>query len=168
MILANDVYYLENNRAKSVNIIFDDWQAEAPTFIEEVLVDNIAPYEPGSFYKRELPCILKVLEKTDLKTLSVIIVDGYVVLDDNGKKGLGAYLYEALDGKIPVIGVAKRSFHQNQKNVIEVIRGESQNPLYITSIGTDLNEAALNIKKMKGNYRIPTLLKLLDTKTRQP
>jgi len=168
MILANDVYYLENNRAKSVSIVFDDWEAETPTFIEEVWLDNIEPYEPGSFYKRELPCILKVLEKTDLSSLSAIIVDGYVVLDDNGKKGLGAYLYEALGGKIPVIGVAKRSFHQNQKNVIEVKRGQSQNPLYVTSMGTDLQKAAENIKRMKGDYRMPTLLKLLDAKTRKP
>jgi len=167
MYLANDVYYLANNTAKSVSLIFDDWEAEAPVAVEEVWVNDIAPYEPGSFYKRELPCILKVLEKTDLNSLSAIIVDGYVVLDDEGKKGLGAYLYEALDGKIPVIGVAKRSFHQNQKNVIEVTRGESLNPLYVTSMGTNLQEAANNIKRMKGDFRMPTLLKLLDAKTRE-
>jgi endonuclease V-like protein UPF0215 family len=40
-------------------------------------------------------------------------------------------------------------------------------PLYITSIGIDLDYATELIKNMKGNNRIPTLLKTLDTLTKE-
>lgn len=36
----------------------------------------ILPYEPGSFYKRELPCILSLL-KDIYKQLDAIVIDGY-------------------------------------------------------------------------------------------
>lgn len=60
----------------------------------------------GEFYKRELSCILAILEDIDLATISCIIIDGFVVLDDAGKHGLGGHLYEQLDPKVPVIGFA--------------------------------------------------------------
>jgi endonuclease V-like protein UPF0215 family len=40
-------------------------------------------------------------------------------------------------------------------------------PLYITSIGIRLDYATELIKNMKGNNRIPTLLKTLDTLTKR-
>ena len=84
-----------------------------------------------------------------------------------GKLGLGGYLYDALDQQVPVIGVAKSSFHQNFKNVIEVIRGESKKPLFITSIGIDIQKAASLIEQMNGKYRIPALLSRLDQMTKE-
>ena len=138
-----------------------------PLMTHIVAIKDIAPYIPGQFYKRELPCILKVLEKSDLSKASLIIVDGYVILNDEGKAGLGHYVYEALDRKIPVVGVAKKSFHDNQKNVIKVFRGVSKNPLYITSIGINLAEAAEQVKNMAGDYRFPELLKILDQETKR-
>jgi deoxyribonuclease V len=77
-------------------------------------------------------------------------------------------LYETLQQQIPVIGVAKTKFLQNTQHVREVFRGQSINPLYISSIGIDIDQAAQNIQNMFGNYRIPTLLKHLDTLTKQP
>jgi deoxyribonuclease V len=50
----------------------------------------------------------------------------------------------------------------------EVFRGQSINPLYVSSIGIDIDQAAQNIQNMFGNYRIPTLLKHLDTLTKKP
>jgi len=67
-----------------------------------------------------------------------------------------------------VIGVAKTSFHNNNENVMELRRGESSNPLYISAIGIDLNEATERIRNMKGEFRIPTILKNLDQITKQP
>ena len=166
MIIAIDVHYRENI-AKSVSIEFDNWTDEVPLMTHIVEVNDIAPYIPGQFYKRELPCILKVLEKSDLLKVNLIIVDGYVILNDEGKAGLGHYLYEALDQKIPIVGVAKKSFHDNQKNVIKVFRGVSKNPLYVTSIGIDVAEAAKQVKNMAGDYRFPELLKILDQETKR-
>lgn len=47
----------------------------------------------------------KLLSKHNLKP-DCIIVDGFVHLEDD-KPGLGKHLYDALNGKVRVIGVAK-------------------------------------------------------------
>lgn len=165
-ILAFDVHYRENT-AKIVCAVFQDWNAsKADEYILKYLSD-IAPYESGNFYKRELPCLLEVLNDMDLSEVSHIIIDGFVYLDDDGKKGLGAHLYESLNSKTPIIGVAKTSFHNNTVHVLPIKRGESNNPLYITAIGMELNEAANKIKYMAGRYRMPELLKEVDTKTKE-
>lgn len=167
MILAFDTYYFDN-KAKTVCIGFEDWQIEENYFIYTETLENINEYISGEFYKRELPCIESLIKKNDLSNnAELIIVDGFVFLNDLNKYGLGAYLYEKLNRKIPIIGVAKRDFATIKKNRNEVFRGESQNPLYITSIGIDLNIASEYIKEMKGKYRIPTLLKKVDRLTRE-
>ena len=166
MILAIDVHY-RDDVAKSVSVSFNHWDDAEPSHINEVYIDEVEDYIPGSFYKRELPCILKVLELSDLSKVEVIVVDGYVFLDNDQKAGLGKYLYDALDSKIPIIGVAKKKFVQNTANVIEIMRGESQNTLYITSVGIDLSQAANLIENMHGEYRIPSILKILDQKTKE-
>jgi deoxyinosine 3'endonuclease (endonuclease V) len=107
------------------------------------------------------------LDKLDLTKIELIIIDGYVYLDDLGKPGLGARLYEKLGNRIPVVGVAKTSFADNLKNVREVLRGESAKPLFVSAIGIDLDEAAQHIKHMHGSYRIPALLKRLDLITKK-
>jgi deoxyribonuclease V len=166
MILALDVHY-RTDTTKSVCIAFHDWADEMPLRVHAIFIGDVAQYEPGAFYKRELPCLLAVLRDFDLGEVSAIVIDGYVVLDDNGKPGLGTYLYDALDRKIPVIGVAKTRFFSNTQLVAEIKRGESNNPLFVTSTGMPLTEAADHITAMAGPYRIPTLLKLLDTETKQ-
>ena len=166
MFLATDTYYNPDNTAKAVGILFQNWDDQVPMNTIEVHIPQVAEYEPGAFYKRELPCIMAMLEHCDLAQLDAIIVDGYVFLDDHGKMGLGAHLYDALGGRIPVIGVAKTSFHDNHLNVIEVKRGESTHPLYISSIGIQLATAAAWIESMYGPYRMPHLLKVLDGLTR--
>ncbi len=166
MILAIDVFY-EQNKAKIIGIFFNEWADEKFAQKIELFRHDIAEYEPGAFYKRELPCILDVLEQTNVANIQCIIVDGYVYLDDDKKLGLGGYLYDAINQKVPVIGVAKNHFANNTKYVIEVLRGESQKPLYVTAVGTDLEEAANNVRNMHGAFRFPTLLKELDNLTKQ-
>lgn len=166
MILAFDTYYFKN-KAKTVCISFNCWTDNEPINIYDEITENIAHYEPGAFFKRELPCILSLLEKIDIRKIELIIVDSFVLLDDNGKLGLGGHLYQKLNREIPVIGVAKSGFHSNKLNTKELLRGNSKKPLFISSIGIDLNLAYENIKSMNGNYRMPTLLKILDTKTRE-
>ena len=166
MILALDTYY-QNHKAKTVCIHFPHWTDEQPTDVLTEELDSMEEYQPGAFYKRELPCILSILQKTSLQTIEAIIIDGYVILDDAGKHGLGGYLYEALDRKIPVIGVAKTNFANNMLHKGEVYRGDSQRPLYITTLGIPLDAACNYIRSMHGTYRMPTLLKTLDMLTRQ-
>jgi len=167
MKLAIDVYYYEN-QAKTVGILFKDWRSEKE---EQILVSyshEILPYEPGNFYKRELPCIIDLLNNIDLNLIEEIIIDGYVYLDDKGKPGLGYYLYEYLLQEKPVIGVAKNAFHKNSNNYVkEIYRGESIKPLYVTSAGLDLEISAENIRNMFGKYRIPYLFSLLDQETKK-
>ena len=165
MILAFDVYYRDDG-AKAVAIAFENWTDNNPRDVHTAYINQVAAYEPGGFYKRELPCLLQILHQRDLATVDLIVVDGYVILDNEGSYGLGGHLYEALAQKIPVIGVAKTNFARNTMNVRKVFRGLSKNPLNVTAIGIDIDIAAENISAMHGDHRMPTLLKLLDTYTR--
>ena len=120
-------------------------------------------YVPGEFFRRELPCLLALISKIK-DPLDAIIIDGYVRLSD--RPGLGQHLFEHLLEKVPVIGVAKTRFHDAE--AVEVIRGISKSPLYVSTIGTDADQAAEQIKKMHGPHRIPTLLKRVDQLGRRP
>jgi hypothetical protein len=61
-------------------------------------IDATAPYRPGLFYLRELPCILAVLRKARLEP-STLVIDGYVWLGD-GMPGLGAHRSKrCIDGR---------------------------------------------------------------------
>ena len=167
MILALDVAYTGDTQGYAVAIAFADWAAAAPVATYAATVSPIVAYEPGAFYKRELPCLLAVLAQVDLGEVSCVVVDGYVTLGAEGRPGLGQHLYEALGYAIPVVGVAKTRFAGVAPQVAPVLRGSSQNPLYVTSAGLPLVEAAQLVASMHGEYRFPTLLKLLDDLTKR-
>ncbi|PZR24276.1 MAG: endonuclease V [Flavobacterium psychrophilum] len=164
MILAIDVHYRETY-AKAVGVLFE-WNDSKPrqTIIEYIY--DIEEYIPGEFYKRELPCLLKIIEQVDLDSLEAIIVDGYIYVDNDFSLGLGGYLYQKLNEKVPVIGVAKTSFFTNRQTVIELLRGNSKNPLHISSVGYPLEDAVQKILEMDGEHRNPTILKELDKVTK--
>ncbi len=166
MILAFDTYYYDN-KAKTVCIEFTEWNQEKDFKIHTEIIDNVSEYIPGEFYKRELPCILSLLNKIDLKEDTIIIVDGFVYLDDDKKYGLGGHLYEKLNKKIPIIGVAKTNFASIEKDKKALLRGDSKKPLFVTSIGIDLDEAFKKVESMAGEFRMPTLLKEMDRLTKE-
>ena len=159
MILALDVHYRETE-AKAVGVLFH-WEDTEPrkVFVEDI--QEVEDYIPGEFYKRELPCLLKVIGKIDLETIEAIIIDGHIYINNNWEYGLGGKLYEKLNKQIPIIGVAKTPFFKNKETIKELYRGKSKNPLYISSIGLDFT--INKIKNMYGEFRIPTILKQLDT-----
>lgn len=159
MILAVDVYY-EENHAITAGVLFEDWQASTP--VKEVVsyIEGVAPYEPGRFYKRELPCILKLIDENDLD-IDSIIIDGFVFLGGYGRPGLGKHLYDALNGRVPVVGVAKKRF-KGIAAECELTRGTSHKPLYVTAVGIETDVAIENVRNMHGKYRVPTLLKRVD------
>ena len=160
MILAVDVHY-ERNHAVTGGALFRRWDDAFPDIEIVSELDEINQYEPGEFYKRELPCILKLLKDHSLNP-EYIIIDGYVYLDGHSSPGLGKYLFDALEGNIPVIGVAK-SHYKNIPQDYGLLRGKSKKPLFITAVGTSLSQAKRFLLKMHGENRIPTLLKHVDT-----
>jgi len=166
VLLAFDTYYYDN-KAKTVCLEFAEWNERKIFKIYTEIIDHIEEYIPGEFYKRELPCIISLLNQINLKTIDAIIVDGFVYLDDNKKLGLGGYLYEKLNKEIPIIGVAKNNFATIEKHKKPLFRGKSKKPLFITAIGIELQDALQKIESMDGEYRIPTLLKELDRLTKE-
>ncbi|WP_299883592.1 endonuclease V [uncultured Lacinutrix sp.] len=165
MLLAIDVYYNKQS-AKVVGALFN-WDDKEPRQIITCLYNNVLPYESGHFYKRELPCILELLKQIDLSKIKVIIIDGHCYINNNNDFGLGAYLYESLNNKIPIIGVAKNKFKDTDTVTTEIFRGKSKKPLYVSTKGYCLKTAAINIKNMHGLYRIPSILKAVDTETKK-
>jgi deoxyribonuclease V len=167
MIACVDVDYRDKpdqtGGAVAACILFKDWLNGSP---DGSLVSKIAavePYVPGEFYKRELPCILQVLDKAAKMIhpteLDVVIVDSYVTLG-KGHPGLGHHLWEALGRKVAVVGVAKTAF--DGADAITVLRGDSKSPLYVTAAGIGVVKAADLVRKMHGEFRLPTLLKMVD------
>ena len=165
MKLAIDVYYYGTGKAKTVGIIFDKWESVEPVQIITKFTDGVNEYESGKFYKRELPCIIELLELINMKNIDAIIVDGYVYLENMSTPGLGLHLYNTIERKIPIIGVAKTYYHTNIAE--KIFRGKSKTPLYINSVGIETGEAVKYIKNMYGDYRIPKLLQLLDSETKK-
>ena len=165
MHLAVDVYY-ETASARGACIGFTRAEDEGPAFtIIEQFAGAAEGYEPGDFKKRELPYLVKLVEAARERAgeIETILVDGYVWLD-GGRPGLGGHLYEALGRAIPIIGVAKTRFHSATS--IEILRGQSQSPLFITTAGLDAPAAADFVRGMHGEHRIPTLLRIVDHASR--
>ena len=133
-----------------------------PTMPRSLPRSTFAEYAPGQFYLRELPCLLAVIDRLDALPRT-IVVDGYVFLGPE-RPGLGAHLYDALAGNVPVVGVAKRPFRD--AFAVPVRRGESARPLYVTAIGLAVGEAAAHVRAMHGEHRIPTLLRRVDALSR--
>ena len=153
-----DVFYRDSD-AWAACVVFDGWRATAAARELVREFHDVAEYEPGNFFRRELPCLVGVLRELP-NTPEVVVVDGYVWLDGAGRPGLGAHLYDALGRATPVVGVAKSAFPGAP--AVEVLRGRSKTPLYVTSAGVDAGLAAENIGKMSGDHRIPSLLKRAD------
>lgn len=159
MILAVDVNYMDFV-AVVAGVIFSGWEDEGPEQEIVTFADVSAAYQPGQFYKRELPCILELVRENDLHP-DCIIVDGLVYLDGYREPGLGRHLFDALGGRVPVIGVAKSHFRGIPEECA-IHRGNSSRPLYVTAAGIDLKRAKECILGMHGDHRIPSLLKRVD------
>jgi deoxyribonuclease V len=159
MILAIDVQYYDDY-ARAAGVLFEHWDDAKP--VKEIIrllhPSQYGEYVPGHFYKRELPCIMAIVEALDEK-VTAIIVDGYVDLDE--KPGLGRHLYHKVGVEIPIIiGVAKSRF---KKAVCLEVQRESGKPLYVTSTNDYITSILDDrIKSMHGKFRNPTLLKRVD------
>lgn len=164
MILAVDVHY-QSYFAWTSGVAFSSWTDASETQIYRSKLCEIEEYVPGQFFRRELPCILRLLEEHNLQP-GTIVVDGFVYLDGSSTPGLGKHLYDALGGVTSVIGVAKNRF-AGAPNDVMVYRRVSKTPLYVTSVGIPLDEAKEHIRSMHGAFRIPSLLKRADQASRK-
>src|SRR3954462_13309614 len=108
MIACLDVHYW-NTHARAACVLLADWSDRLPAGSHLAEVNDVEPYQTGSFYLRELPCLLAVLRLLTTPP-AALIVDGYVWISPDGKPGLGAHLHEAINGAVPVVGVAKTQF----------------------------------------------------------
>ena len=159
MILIVDVYY-KKDKACVCAIEIESFENERIKNRYISSCKDFNKYEPGKFYKRELPCILQILNRYKLNP-KIVIIDGYVYLDGYRKKGLGGYLYDELNKDVKIIGVAKSRYYLISDE-FAIYRRNSKKPLYITSAGIEIEKAKNLIKNMRGDYRIPDLLKIAD------
>lgn len=160
LVGAVDVHYPATGGARAAMVV-----ASGPTLatIEAERVhwlDVAQPYQPGSFYRRELPAILALLG--DAPPLSLLLVDGYCDLDPYGRPGLGAHVHR--EAGIPVVGVAKTAFH-TATHAVPVVRNGAR-PLYVTAAGLPVPDAAWLVATMAGRYRLPDALRRVDALAR--
>jgi deoxyribonuclease V len=159
LITCADVDYRQDG-AVAAGLWFRGWLADSAVCQAVASFPEVAKYEPGEFYRRELPCLLGVLDRGPRP--DIVVVDGYVWLG-GGRPGLGAHLHAAIGGV--VVGVAKTRYAP-ATDAIEVCRGKSRSPLFVSAIGISAEEAATRVAAMNGPYRVPTLLKQVDALAR--
>jgi deoxyribonuclease V len=164
MILAIDVQYKANN-GFVCGITFNSWKSQSIQQVYYVIVKNVKEYIPGKFYKRELPCILHLLDSIS-EPIKTIVIDGYVYLDGKTKMGLGAHLSRCISDDINIVGVAKKPFITLNEGA-QIYRGKSKKPLYISCLKDELTLQKTNILSMYGEHRIPILLKKVDSLCRE-
>jgi deoxyribonuclease V len=158
---AVDVYYPPDGGARAALLVAAD-SAFARVVDERVAwLARVAPYEPGSFFRRELPATRMVLD--GVEDLDLLIVDGYVDLDPAGRPGLGARLHDEIG--VPVIGVAKTAF-RSATHACAVYRGVATRPLYVTAAGLTREQAAELVAAMAGPHRLPDALRRVDRLSR--
>ena len=138
-------------------LAFAAWDAATAHTRLRVAMEDVAPYEPGSFYRRELPCIRAALSELAFVP-DIVVVDGHVWLGP-GVPGLGARLRDADPRIKTVVGVAKTLFRDAPAR--PVLRGSSKAPLYVDECGEPV-DAAARVAAMHGAHRIPTLLAACD------
>ena len=98
-----------------------------------------------------------------------MIVDGLYKLGEN-HPGLGEHLKNYLQNTygldIEVIGIAKTHFEGCENVADEVFRGETATrPLWVN--GSSNKNYKLLVENMNGKYRVPTLVKLVDSLCRE-
>ncbi|WP_456383602.1 endonuclease V [Hydrogenimonas sp.] len=164
MIAAFDVFY-RDGMAWVAAVAFERFDSSVPTAEYRDVVPIDSAYVAGEFYRRELPPIVHLIERYRIEP-EIAVIDGYALLDGIERPGLGAHLYDYFEGKVPVVGVAKRRFAGLPEGY-EVRRGGSGRPLYVTAIGMDTEWAKEAVRLMAGNHRIPTMLKRVDGLSRR-
>jgi deoxyribonuclease V len=158
---ATDVHYPSTGGARAALVVAEDRRFEYIVAEYVRWSNDAAAYQSGSFATRELPAITTLLQQAE--ALDLIVIDGYVDLDPDGRPGLGARLHERIG--IPVVGVAKSRF-RTATHAVAVQRGGTKRPLYVTTVAMAIDEAAQLVAGMSGPHRIPDALRRVDALAR--
>ena len=161
VFVATDVHYLPSGGARAAAVMATDPAFSRLAGDRTAVVADVAPYQPGQFYLRELPPLRAVLD--GVIGLSLLVIDGYADLDPDGRPGLGARARDEFG--VPVIGVAKTPF-RTATHAIAVLRGTSARPLYVTAAGMPRADAASLVRQMAGRHRLPDALRRADNLAR--
>jgi deoxyribonuclease V len=154
---AVDVHYFAAGGARAAVVTARDASFAELASTATVLVAEAEQYTPGQFYLRELPPIRAVCRHAG--PFALIVVDGYVDLDPEGRPGLGAHVHAELG--VPVIGVAKTAY-RTATHAARIRRGRSARPLFITAAGLTIADAADLVENMAGPFRLPDALRTAD------
>jgi deoxyinosine 3'endonuclease (endonuclease V) len=176
MILALDSYYVGDVCNTSL-VVFETNPYNTIYYTDTIYTTVTCEYIPGEFYKRELTGIQEILnklmtERPDIwSNVDAVIVDSYVKLKagDTEWGGLGQHLHDwlaSIGQHRAVWGVAKSKFGDCDKISELVYRGKSKTPLYVQSTGISNKVTANVIRSLKGEYRIPDILKHVDQLSR--
>lgn len=146
--------------ATAACVVAERWTDGVPIETIAIPIAKVLPYAPGRFFERELPCLTAVIPRV-AAPIDVLVIDGYVVLDADGRPGLGAHLHAHYDGRYSVVGIAKSPYGDGDF-AAAVLRGGSKVPLFVTALGIDVDEAAQRVAAMHGKHRLPTLVGWVD------
>jgi len=127
---AVDVCYLGADGTRAALVAAADPRFSAVVWSATSMTGPAAAYQPGQFWRRELPALRAVCG--GVPGMALIVVDGYVDLDPAGRPGLGAHVHAEFG--VPVIGVAKTCY-RGAAHAAQVRRGRSLRPLYVTRRG---------------------------------
>ena len=159
---AVDAYYPMSGGAQAALVLATDRAFTTVVAEYTAGLAEAAPYQPGQFFRRELPALLAVLALA--RPVHLVVIDGYVDLDPRGRPGLGIYLHSELG--VPVVGVAKTPFRA-AVHAAPLLRGRSTRPLFITAAGIPSSEAMALVRDMAGRHRLPDALRRVDALSRQ-
>ena len=170
MIVALDVGYVDRGARTDGRcgvVAFAEWTTDRVAAQCTTVVADVAPYVPGRLFERELPCLVAGIDRLAAEFAiepSLLLIDGNVRLDQDGRPGLGHYLFDHFQAAIAVVGIAKSAFVG--LNAVEVRRGASDRPLFVTAAGMEEAAAAAAVESMAGQHRIPAMLALADALSR--
>lgn len=172
---ALDVGYAPG-RTLAAAAALPDWSSPAgeATHLVVSLLGPPAEYRSGAFFERELPPLLSLLSDparldellsgARLEDAAALLVDGHAWLAPD-RPGLGARLHQALGERVPVVGVAKGAW-RGSPHAVQVRRGGSRRPLFVTAAGVEAAEAAERVRSLAGAHRLPDLLRQVDALSR--
>ena len=156
-----DVHYPATGGARAALVVAEDDRFESIVEERTAWLPDPAPYTPGAFFVRELPALRALLPAEP--AVDLLVVDGYVDLDPEGRPGLGAHVHAEF--AVPVVGVAKSGF-RTATHAVPVRRGSATRPLFVTAVGIDVGEAVELVTRMAGPYRLPDALRRVDALAR--
>jgi len=159
MKLVMDVH-LPGDTARVAAVAFDDWAAAEGSRHHALDIARVEKPAKGELDLRALPWLIQLLEADRLQP-EAIVLEGFVHLDAQDTPGLGRRLFDALAGRVPVIGVSKSVFKgTDTPDQFCVFREDETPPLIVTCAGIDLGAAKARVRMMHGRKRVPTLMKL--------